>query len=508
MKLILLVLSVLFGVNNGYRILCLLPYPGKSHHMVFEPLLQELLNRGHHLTIVSFFPQPSRENRRDVSLVGLAPLAVESIDLRSLETSYTIKYFNHIPLVTHLAKSNLKLCETVLNSPVFQEFIAGKGDYDVILVEHFNSDCMLGVIHNYGVPSVGLMSSALLPWSHSRVGASDNPSYVPGMTLPFTDQMSFYERTVNTFILFFYIYWYEIEIRWKEQKLLEGKFGRLPPLEEIAKNTSVVLVNTHYSWNGVRILPPSVVEVGGLHLHNRTINRLPPELHQFAQESSEYGFIVMSFGSLVKGSTLPQKQLQAIINVFARLPQRIVMKWETDIQNLPKNVMIVRWLPQFDLLNHPNCVAFITHGGLLSLTEAVCAGVPVLAMPILGDQFGNAAHAHKAGIGEVMELLEVEEKEFDIKLKTVLSAETRLQAKLVSDMWKDRPSSPMDTAIFHIERVAKYKGLDMSSEARRLNRIQLALLDVYAFYLLVLMCFVTWLLFRKSGLVSNKKKIK
>lgn len=264
---------------EGYNILTLLPYPGKSHHMVFEPLLEELVNRGHQLTVVSFFPsQKPHPNRREVSLVGLAPLNVEVVDMSDLDNSNFgfARYIEHIPIVTKLAEMNLQLCEKLLDAEVFQEFVNAEGDYDVILVEHFNSDCMLGLVHNYGVPSVGLMSCAMMPFTPLRVGGPDNPAYVPGMMSPLTDKMTFLERLENTFMLYFYEIWFEVVIRWEEQRILEKKLGRnLPPLGEIGKNASVILVHTRHSLNGVRVVPPSVVEVGGIHLHNRSAQALP-----------------------------------------------------------------------------------------------------------------------------------------------------------------------------------------------------------------------------------------
>lgn len=46
---------------------------------------------------------------------------------------------------------------------------------------------------------------------------------------------------------------------------------------------------------------------------------------------------------------------------------------------------------------HPNCRAFITHGGLNSLQEAMYHGVPVLGLPFGTDQVLNVGRAVKEG---------------------------------------------------------------------------------------------------------------
>lgn len=53
----------------------------------------------------------------------------------------------------------------------------------------------------------------------------------------------------------------------------------------------------------------------------------------------------------------------------------------------------------FAIPAHPNLKAFITHGGLLSLTEASSAGIPLIVIPIFGDQYHNAAAVVGRGQG-------------------------------------------------------------------------------------------------------------
>ncbi len=50
---------------------------------------------------------------------------------------------------------------------------------------------------------------------------------------------------------------------------------------------------------------------------------------------------------------MPLHIQQAFVRVFARLPQRVLWKWEKESQlQLPPNVKIANWLPQQDLLGN------------------------------------------------------------------------------------------------------------------------------------------------------------
>jgi len=132
------------------------------------------------------------------------------------------------------------------------------------------------------------------------------------------------------------------------------------------------------------------------------------DLEEFVNGSGEDGFIIVSFGSILRGANMSPETRRTFISTFSRLKQRVVWKWEDDKKMtssadgdaadvLPANVKLVRWLPQQDLLGHPKARLFITHGGLFSKQEAVYHGVPLISIPIFADQFINAQKAHDDG---------------------------------------------------------------------------------------------------------------
>lgn len=75
------------------------------------------------------------------------------------------------------------------------------------------------------------------------------------------------------------------------------------------------------------------------------------ELEKFVADCDENGFILFTLGSHIHGSSIPKEALQSFMNVFAKLPQKIIWKWENEApENLPKNILLSKWLPQQDLL--------------------------------------------------------------------------------------------------------------------------------------------------------------
>lgn len=106
-------------------------------------------------------------------------------------------------------------------------------------------------------------------------------------------------------------------------------------------------------------------------------------------------------GSSVKAANMPENLRQLLIHTFARLPYRVLWKYESNvIQNdLPPNVKISRWLPQQDILGHKKLKVFITHGGLLSMYETVYHAAPAIVMPVFCDHDSNSEKAATDGYG-------------------------------------------------------------------------------------------------------------
>ncbi|KAJ8730592.1 hypothetical protein PYW08_002005 [Mythimna loreyi] len=496
------ILLAFLAVQNvqSARILGLFPHTGKSHQMVFDPLLKTLAERGHDVTVVSFFPiKDPPANYTIVSLEGIATLGLETIDLSYFESPNKVfkvfgieKIIKQVTEFQPLADLATGICSKIVEFNPLADVL--KKSYDVVLVENFNSDCMLGLAHVYGLkaPYISLLSSALMHWSPDRIGVTDNPSYVPIMSSDFTSKMNFLQRLENTVMNVYYKIWFRYAIQMKEKAIIEKRFGRrIPDLQEFAKNVTLALVNTFHSMNGVRPLLPGVVEVGGMHL-DHTRKPIPHYMERFLNES-EHGVVLFSWGSLIRTATIPKYKEDIIVNALSKLKQRVIWKYENSDEEgtLTGNILKVKWIPQYELLQHPKVIAFIGHGGLLGMTEAISAGKPMLIVPFYGDQPLNGAAATTVGLGKAISYADMSEKTLLEGLQSVLSAEMRLSARRVSKIWHDRLADPLDTAVYWVERVIRWGDQDpLHSTARDLTFIEHSLLDVAAVILLAIIVLI------------------
>lgn len=56
----------------------------------------------------------------------------------------------------------------------------------------------------------------------------------------------------------------------------------------------------------------------------------------------------------------------------------------SQLENIPSNFKLYNYVPQLDILQHTDL--FITHGGMNSSSESLYFGVPMLVIPVMGDQ--------------------------------------------------------------------------------------------------------------------------
>ncbi|XP_021940882.1 UDP-glucuronosyltransferase 2B15-like isoform X1 [Zootermopsis nevadensis] len=469
-----ILLQCLLGYSSGARILGIFPHVAKSHFMMSEVLMKGLAARGHEVTVISHFPQKTQvANFTDISLIGSMPSFVSTVPLDDIATGWV---YTTVKIVSELGVTG---CEKTLSHPPVQKLMNSKEKFDLVITELFNTDCYVGFAYKFKVPFISIVTTPLLPWGYERFANPDNPAYIGNIFLGHSDRMSFLERLVNTVYMkilqWEYHYWFDMP----SQMIARKYFGEtLPPLADIVRNTSLVLVNRHFTLNQPVPNVPAVIEVGGLHVE--VPKKLPEDIDKYLNES-EHGAIFFSLGSTVRADTFSQQKIDAFLQAFSVLPQRVLWKWEGEaLPEHPKNIKIAKWLPQADVLGHPNVKVFITHGGLMGTMEAVFNGVPMVAIPLFGDQFHNVRNYEEEGVAIKLDYSTITKEKVLRALKEVLNNPSYKQnAVTLSRAFRDRPMSPLNTAIFWTEYVIRHGGAShMRSAALYLTWYQYLLLDV------------------------------
>ncbi|KDQ65273.1 UDP-glucuronosyltransferase 2B23, partial [Zootermopsis nevadensis] len=123
------------------------------------------------------------------------------------------------------------------------------------------------------------------------------------------------------------------------------------------------------------------------------------DLQEFLDGAAK-GAVYFSLGSNVRSETMSPEKRRVFLSAFADVPQRVLWKWEAnDTSDVPDNVKLAKWLPQQDVLAHPNVRLFITQGGLQSFQEATYYAVPLIGIPFIADQQHNVRKMVDAGVG-------------------------------------------------------------------------------------------------------------
>ncbi|XP_025193262.1 UDP-glucuronosyltransferase 2C1-like isoform X2 [Melanaphis sacchari] len=498
LAILLLAVCSCCGLPNNtrpYNILAFLPAETKSHFMGFQPLLETLVTRGHNLTLVSPFSLSS-------SLPHYTHIKVEVTEnVAGMNFLDKNSLMNRLPLYLVSLWLGPTITETALAKKSVRDFVLGdRSAFDLVLFENFFHECFVTLGHKYGAPVVQLLPFVANPRVSQWQGNPYATAYVADFTAHYAAPMTFVQRAKNAVAVLFDTWVNRLLYVPRQQKLMSEHFayggheGR-PEIAAMLQNVSLTLINTHPVIGSATPYVPSYVPVAGM--HTRPSKPLPTDLKTIL-DSAEHGVIYFSLGSVVKSSKMPREVVSLLLSELAKLKQTVLWKWEDDqIPNLPKNVKVRKWFPQNDILGHPNCRLFITHGGIHSLIESIYHSVPMLSIPVFGDQTHNSIQAESKGFALYVPYFELTAEAFGTKLQQLLRDPKYGEAVAkASSIMRDTPTSIIDNAVFWIEFVVRHKGAPhLRTAANQLYWFQYYMLDVIA-AAMVLLTVVSYLCFK------------
>ncbi|XP_065354382.1 UDP-glycosyltransferase UGT5-like [Calliphora vicina] len=467
--LLSLIFFLTFTIQNveSAKILAVFPFPGPSQYILVQPHLKALAAKGHEVTVINAFPQKQPiANFRDVLVMEVHENYAETVEKAKLVR-------NKWDEMTFYAGFFLNLTETVLKNAGVQKLLNTE-NYDLVILEALHTDAWYAFGRHFNVPMIGLSSFGTDPIIDELMGNMSPLSYSPLVTAGLTERMTYPERLRNVILSFMELLHARVYIIPGQKKILRTYLPHIKDdIWDLRTNFSIMLLNNHFSLSFPRPYVPSMVEVGGFQIHYKP-KPLPQDILNFLNSSSE-DVIYFSMGSNVKSKDFPAEKLQMLNEVFSSLPYKIMWKFEKPtLPGKPKNVFIKSWFPQPDVLAHPRVKLFISHGGLLSTSESVYHGKPMLGLPVFYDQQMNIKKGIQAGFALGIDFHTLPREEFKSSiLKMMNNAKYLNNAKTISNIYHDQPMKPLELAIYWTEYVLRHKGaVHLKNPAQTMNFIQ------------------------------------
>ncbi|CAH0762836.1 unnamed protein product [Bemisia tabaci] len=513
--ILLSALCMLRGCTT-YNILVFLPNPIWSHYVQVEHIIHSLGLRGHNVTVMS--PYPTKNGTGNVRHFFLAPETSPAYFFGNLMERFTEAPHPIFRLGERKRRADQQVPQ-LLRSALFRDLISNDNKFDLIFTElFFGFEAFVALGNIFNAPVVTYSSYGydgdILRYS----GAANAISYLSIKYLPYGGPMSLMQRLENTLLhiatVLYTEYWY---LPHHDALLAEYIPGPLPRITDMLGNVSLFFLTANTALDGAKVYPPSVIEISGIHL--KEPGPLDEDLKTI-MDTAKNGVIFFCFGSILKASDFRREAIHAFLSVFEELDQTIL--WKADLNasewNIPKNVHIKDWFPQTSVLAHPNCVLFLTHGGVSSMMEAIKHAVPVVGIPFYGDQIVNLANAEYFGYGLRVTYKNLSQQSLRWAMTTVLG-DSRFKENIrkASNIFTDKPMSSLETALYWIEYVARHKGAHhLKPLAAKMPWYQLLLLDVIVVYLGAFIIILSFVVKIVSYLVKKyvfktenfKKKIK
>ncbi|XP_077999412.1 UDP-glucuronosyltransferase 2C1-like [Glandiceps talaboti] len=477
----------------------MIPSNGYSHCTDMAIVAEALIKHGHYVNMLisSAHPCTFHSDRKfDVTTIKVE-MEMEYFEETQLTiiTEGMVNPFNFTAM-SYGMRLIVDLCEQTIQYGGDTFSTLRRQKYDLAIIDEASFCGVLETkVLNLPFITISTMNVVVDLFSHSPMP----PSYVQSTFMyPVPDRMTFFQRVMNTIM--------SAVGPLMLKEMLFGGFQTLNVRYNIAPDTTfndmyvdteIILSNRDNTFEFARPTMPHVIPYGSI--TTKPASPLPSDLENFMQ-SAENGVAVVCFGTWVtqlRGGVLG-KFPEIIASALSRLPLKVIWKFKGyRPSNVGENTLLMDWIPQNDLLGHPKTRVFITHGGIMSVYESIYHGIPMVNVPIFGDQLGNAVRIETKGMGPVINFIDLTvDNLYDAVMEVLDNPKYKDTMMRYSEIYQDKPMNATETISYWVDYVLKHGGKHLHSQAENLSTIEYYLLDVIGVLLLVtflIMSLILWI---------------
>ena len=147
--------------------------------------------------------------------------------------------------------------------PEFKEWMKQQ-EFDLVIMDSFGRECALPLAHKWGAKSILFSPTPFMPWEADALGFPTESSF----GVNFEREWNFLLDSVTLqFMSLKWYFWRKFQLLPRFDELVKKDLGlaEAPTVHHMEKDVPLYFLNSHYSSEFPRSLPPFVVQVGGMH---------------------------------------------------------------------------------------------------------------------------------------------------------------------------------------------------------------------------------------------------
>uniref|UniRef100_A0AAF5CV62 glucuronosyltransferase n=1 Tax=Strongyloides stercoralis TaxID=6248 RepID=A0AAF5CV62_STRER len=299
-----------------------------------------------------------------------------------------------------ILKNNRKYCIELMNSEQYKDLIKSSSNFDLIVIDHFLQECLTSLFSKMNKTTIQFSNWPLADGYISSLNIPAMPSSVPKTGTLFSGiKMSFFERNINflfhlvinfarivqSLSMFFDFNSYLFEIEAKHLFYVSRSEMIIEPIRPI--NNRIKYFGNSYNNNDKYYYKNELKKLKNTNLSN--------DLSW--DDLNNKKFILVTFGSISNIENMPIKLFKIFLKTFKNCKYTVIWQSNTNYHEItslsnipvPSNVKIVKWIPLKLLFNHENLKYVICHGGINTINELIYFKIPIIGIPLQGDQSSN-----------------------------------------------------------------------------------------------------------------------